>query len=128
MRTTRNTVAPVPDSEESSDELNHTPDRVTAERETSQPQSVLSHRFRGSPRKEAKDRARKSESVDSQGIAVMVSAPTRPWEYQKYEGDITVEMVLKELKRANGESEYEIEYEDGDNATVSGSSFSALVS
>lgn len=127
---TRTTAATVPDSEESEDELNHTPGRGSAEREPSQPQSVLSHRFRESPRKEAENRARKSDSVDSQSsqIAVMVAPPARPWEYQKYRGDTTVESVLEELEGDNGQTEYKIEYEDGRKAIVSGPSLSVLMS
>lgn len=124
MRNTRNTTVAVSDSGESEEELKYTPERGSAEREASQPHSILSHRFRES--KEAENRGRKSGSVESQ-IAVMVSGPARPWEYRKYRGDTTVESVLKELKRAKGRTEYEIEYEDGTNATVSGSSFPALV-
>ncbi|KAF4625788.1 hypothetical protein G7Y89_g12379 [Cudoniella acicularis] len=102
----------VPDSEESELELLHTPKKKGAEREASQPVSVLSHRFRESPQKVPEGRERKSSSVDS-SIAVLVPPPVRPWEYQPWHGDTTVDLVLEELEGPKGEVGYRIEYEDG---------------
>jgi hypothetical protein len=60
---------------------------------TSPPQSTLSHRFRESPQKTSDNRKREKNSDDS--IAVMVPAPERPWEYQPFRGDTTVDTVLE---------------------------------
>ncbi|CAG8953132.1 hypothetical protein HYFRA_00003330 [Hymenoscyphus fraxineus] len=116
------TTVAVPDSDGSEDELNQTPKRDSTERDPSQSQSVLSHRFRDSSQKvtdrPSDNRARKSGSVDSQ-IAVILPAPSRPWEFKKYQGDTTVDSVLEELYESDGETKYKIEYEDGRKAIIS---------
>src|SRR5437870_3208772 len=87
----------IPDSDASEDsdgEGIHTPEREQ-KNDPSPPQSTLSHRFRESPQKPSEERKREKTSDDS--IAVLVPAPARPWEYQPYRGDTTVDAVL-ELK------------------------------
>ncbi|KAH8685739.1 PHD/FYVE-zinc-finger like domain-containing protein [Tricladium varicosporioides] len=106
------------ESENSKMDLVSTPKKSSTEREPSQPLSVLSHRFRESPQKTYDQHERKSASADD-SIAVLVPAPTRPWEYKKYRGDTTVDSVLDELEGPNGEVGYTIEYEDGKKANVS---------
>ena len=109
----------IPDSdasEEDSDaERFHTPDPGD-NKEHSPQQSTLSHRFRESPQKTSDDRKRDKNSDDS--IAVMVPAPARPWEYQPYRGDTTVDAVL-ELKVMDDREWYTIDYEDGKRELVS---------
>ena len=109
----------IPDSdasEEDSDaERVRTPDPGDIE-EPSPQQSTLSHRFRESPKKTSDERKRDKNSGDS--IAVMVPAPARPWEYQPYRGDTTVDTVL-ELKVMDDREWYTIDYEDGKRELVS---------
>lgn len=109
----------IPDSdasEQSSDrEAIHTPE-PEEKKEPSPPQSTLSHRFRESPQKPAEELKREKNSDDS--IAVMVPAPARPWEYQPYPGDTTVDAVL-ELKVMDDREWYKIDYEDGKRELVS---------
>ena len=110
----------IPDSdasEEDSDaERVHTPDPGKS-KEPSPRQSTLSHRFREPPEKTSNNRKRDKNSDDS--IAVMVPAPARPWEYQPYRGDTTVDAVL-ELKVMDDRDWYTIDYEDGKRELVSG--------
>lgn len=106
----------VSNSESSEGEEFHTPEKGRTTREPSQPHSALSHRFLESPQKSLNDRPRKDSSEDA--IAVMVPAPARPWEYQPWRGDVTVETVLDELV-VDGEQGYKIEFEDGRKEDVS---------
>jgi hypothetical protein len=106
----------VPDSEYSDKEIIKTPEKTTSAREASLPVSTLSHRFRDSSPKPI-DRT-KSSSVDA-SIAVMVTGPTRPWEYQPCVGDNTVDTVLKRVEGSDGGEWYRIEYEDGKTEDVS---------
>jgi hypothetical protein len=85
-------------------------------KDPSPPQSTLSHRFRESPPKTSIDRKREKNSDDS--IAVMVPAPARPWEYQPFRGDTTVDTVL-ETKIMGDKEWYTIEYENGKREFVS---------
>jgi len=82
----------------------------------SPPLSTLSHRFRKSPQKPPEPRKREKNSADS--IAVMVPAPARPWEYQPYRGDTTVDTII-ELKIVDDMEWYTIDYEDGKRELVS---------
>ena len=95
----------------------HTPEpQDEASKAQSPPRSTLSHRFRESPQKPPEPRKREKNSDDS--IAVMVPAPARPWEYQPYRGDTTVDTVI-ELKIMEGREWYTIDYEDGKRELVS---------
>jgi chromodomain-helicase-DNA-binding protein 4 len=108
----------IPDSDASEDsegEHIHTPE-PEEKKEPSPPQSTLSHRFRESPQKPPEDRRREKNSDDS--IAVMVPAPARPWEYQPYRGDTTVDAVV-ELRVMDDREWYTIDYEDGKRELVS---------
>jgi hypothetical protein len=108
----------IPDSDASEDsegEKTHTPE-LEDKKEPSPPQSTLSHRFRESPQKPPEERKREKNSDDS--IAVMVPAPARPWEYQPYRGDTTVDAVV-ELKIIDDKEWYTIDYEDGKRELVS---------
>lgn len=107
----------VSNSESSEDEIAHTPERTTFKREPSQPHSVLSHRFRESPQKSHEERSQGRSSEDA--IAVMVPAPSKPWEYAPWRGDTTVEAVLEELEGDDGQLGYKIEFEDGRKEDVS---------
>jgi chromodomain-helicase-DNA-binding protein 4 len=111
-------VNQLPDSEASEEELARTPERQSIERDPSQPQSVLSHRFRESSQKAQDRRKQKSSSAES-SIAVMVPPPAKPWEYQKWREDMTVDSILEETKGPDGQLQYNIEYEDGKQDTVS---------
>ncbi|TVY94026.1 Chromatin remodeling factor, partial [Lachnellula willkommii] len=111
-------VAQIPNSESSEDELIRTPERKNATREPSQPHSALSHRFRESPQMSRDDRSQGRESTED-AFAVMVPAPARPWEYQPWRGDTTVETVLEEVEELDGEQMYKIEFEDGRKENVS---------
>ena len=113
----------ISDSEESDVDLvvPSTPSRKDA-REPSQPASVLSHRFRESPQKLAdnlKQAKESSVSSENSSIAVMVSAPARPWEYAPFQGDTTVDSVLEEFEDPDGDIWYKIEFEDGKKQDVS---------
>lgn len=106
------------DSDVSDDELVHTPENSGGERERSQPRSVLSHRFRGSS--QGVQDGREARAISSEGsIAVVVPAPSRPWEYQPWRGHTTVDTVLEEIETQDGQLLYKIEYEDGRKETVS---------
>ncbi|KAK0109045.1 hypothetical protein ONS96_002876 [Cadophora gregata f. sp. sojae] len=85
---------------------------IQEQAEDSPPQSVLSHRPRESPHKPA-DR----KKPDS--LSVLVSAPARPWEYQPYQGDITVETIIQETEGPAGSTWYKIELESGKKKKVS---------
>lgn len=112
------------DSEESSPvELVQTPEPNPQEEgaERSPPRSVLSHRFRASPLRAFEQTERERSSV-----AVVVPPPARPWEYQPFQGDTTVDTVLEEIEGSDGVHRYKIEYEDGqqeDVSRISASSF-----
>ena len=57
----------------------------------------------------------------------MVQGPSRPWEYQPFVDDDTVDTVLAEVDEPGGEVLYRIEYEDGRREDVSiGIHFSAF--
>jgi chromodomain-helicase-DNA-binding protein 4 len=111
-------VAHISNSESSEDEIVRTPERNSATREPSQPHSALSHRFRESPQKSHNDRLQGRESAEN-GFVVMVPAPARPWEYQPWRGDTTVETVLEEIEGLDDEQMYKIEFEDGRKEDVS---------
>ncbi|KAE9377939.1 hypothetical protein N431DRAFT_435109 [Stipitochalara longipes BDJ] len=94
----------------------HTPEPEDEEKKNSSPpRSTLSHRFREPPQKPREDRKREKNSDDS--IAVMVPAPARPWEYQPYRGDTTVDTII-ELKVMDDREWYTIDYEDGKRELV----------
>lgn len=119
--TTFNMVQHVSDSEgtESEDKLVNgpaTPNKTDDGRETSQPLSTLSHRFRDSPVKPAPERS--SVASDS-SIAVVVDGPARPQDYAPYRGDTTVDTVLKEFAGRAGKTMYQIEFENGKKQNVS---------
>jgi chromodomain-helicase-DNA-binding protein 4 len=103
----------ISDSMDSEREMARTPERKAQREESTAPQSVLSHRFRESPQRQA-DPKKGREGEDS--IVVMVPAPTRPWEYQ---GATTVDTVLEEFEGPEGDIWYQIEYEDGKKEDVS---------
>jgi hypothetical protein len=108
----------IPDSDASEDsevDIIHTFE-PEENKDTSPPQSTLSHRFRESPQKTSDNRKREKNSDDS--IAVMVPAPERPWEYQPFRGDTTVDTVL-EVKIMDSNEWYTIEYENGKRELVS---------
>ena len=114
----------VSDSEDSEADLIHTPSNQDESRELSQPQSVLSHRFRESPSKPSNQCTQEPTSTQEDTIAVMVpavmvSGPLRPWEYQPFQGATTVDSVLEELEGPGGKRFYKIEYEDGRKEDVS---------
>jgi chromodomain-helicase-DNA-binding protein 4 len=104
------------DSEESSPvDLVRTPEPEPEDEsaDRSPPRSVLSHRFRASPsRHDQTDRERSS-------VAVLVPPPARPWEYQPFQGDTTVDTVLEGIEDSDGVYRYKIEYEDGRQEEVS---------
>ena len=111
----------VSDLDDSSDvvDLIQTPEEKENNKEPSLPGSALSHRFREPqmPRDE-QPRARTSTSEEKR-IAVMVQGPSRPWEYQPFVEDKTVDVVLAEVDKPGGEIWYRIEYEDGRREDVS---------
>ena len=112
----------IPDSDASeASEVDHvhTPEPEET-KESSPPRSTLSHRFRESPQKSPEDRKRDKNSDDS--IAVLVPPPARPWEYQAYKGDTTVDSVI-EKKTVDEMDIYTVEYEDGRKEAVSIMSF-----
>ena len=111
----------ISDSEDSGVELIQapsTPAKKHAAKDSSPPVSTLSHRFRDLPQKSTgQQRASRDNSEDK--IAVLVAGPSRPWEYQPYRGNTTVDSVLEELEGPNGQAWYLIEYEDGNKQKVS---------
>jgi hypothetical protein len=114
---TKKQIADSDASNDSETESVHTPEPEDEEdRETSLPQSTLSHRFRQSRQKPAEDRQIERNSDDS--IAVIVPAPERRWEYQPYRGDTTVDSVI-EAKVIDDREWYTIDYEDGRRELVS---------
>ena len=114
----------ISDSENSEVDLVRTPDKKKDNREQSPPHSVLSHRFRESPRKTTDQQTQERSSEDS--IAVMVPAPSRRWEYQPYQGDTTVDSILEEIEEPDGSIVYKVEYETGKIEDVSILCFSSL--
>lgn len=52
-------------------------------------------------------------------LQVMVSPVSRPWEYQKFEEDTTVDRVLEEITRSGVELCYKIAFQDGKRNIVS---------
>lgn len=64
------------------------------------------------------DRSQDRKSTED-GFAVMVPPPARPWEYQPWRGDTTVETVLEEVEELDGKQMYKIEFEDGRKENVS---------
>jgi hypothetical protein len=88
----------------------------TAERQ-SVTGSALSHRFR-EPTKHSIEEPRKQSKVGDTFL-VMVPAPKRPWEYEPFRGDSTVEAVLEEVAGPDGKTLYKIEYADGTIEDVS---------
>jgi chromodomain-helicase-DNA-binding protein 4 len=105
------------DSEDSEVDMVQTPERKPPPRETSAPLSVLSHRFRESPQKPSECTKGRAPAEDS--IAVMVPVPARPWEYQPFSGDTTVDSVLEEIEGPDGGVWYRIDYETGKKEDVS---------
>lgn len=88
--------------------------------EESQSGSVLSRRFRESPPKIPDQDAQEGTFATGESrIAVVVPAPSRPWEYLPFRGATTVDTVLEELERPGEDSWYKIEYEDGREENVS---------
>ncbi|KAM3072430.1 hypothetical protein ACMFMG_009231 [Clarireedia jacksonii] len=78
--------------------------------------SALSHRFRESPKLMVeKD---KNQSRVAGALFVMVPPPTRPWEYEPFRGDSTVEAVLEEVAGPDGKILYRIEYADGNTEDI----------
>ncbi|KAF8847695.1 hypothetical protein BDZ45DRAFT_681726 [Acephala macrosclerotiorum] len=111
-------------SEESSPiELVQTPEPDPEEEDAdrSPPRSVLSHRFRASPLRAFEQTERERSSV-----AVLVPPPARPWEYQPFQGDTTVDTVLEDIEGSDGVHRYKIEYEDGQQEEVSEGKLLAL--
>jgi hypothetical protein len=106
-------------SEDPEDDEFHTPEPEEKEKESSQPLSVLSHRFRDTLQKPKEHQRPSRASTSDVAIAVMVSAPARPWEYQPFRGDKTVDAVLEEIDGSDGKLWYKIEYEDGRKENVS---------
>lgn len=111
------------DSDDSDEEAVEIPglETNTAEPETAQsasspPQSVLSYRFRESP-KTSPSPVRAPAARSS--IAVLVSAPARPWEYEPFRGHDTVDCVLGEADSPDDRQWFRIEYEDGRGEEVS---------
>jgi hypothetical protein len=102
-------------SEDSEADVIQTPD-CEGKTDTSTLKATVSHRFREKPQKTCDDHNREKNSDDS--IAVMVPAPKRPWEYQPFRGDTTVDAVL-EVKTMGGKDWYTIEYENGRRELVS---------
>jgi chromodomain-helicase-DNA-binding protein 4 len=112
----------VSDSEEDSDavELIQTPRKKEDTREASIPGSALSHRFREPPQAPTAELPRmRSSTSEEKGIAVMVQGPSRPWEYQPFVEENTVDTVLVEIDEPGGKVLYRIEYEDGRREDVS---------
>lgn len=90
-------------------------------RNLSQSKSALSHRFRELPTV-LSDRPKTQERVTTtrkDTIAVLVSPPSRPWEYRPYNGAATVDCILGEFEGPDGKTWYEIEFEDGKKQDVS---------
>jgi len=109
----------ISESEKSEDDEFRTPEPEEKGEEPSQPLSVLSHRFREPPQKPEEEHKPSRASASDAAIAVMVSAPARPWEYQPFRGDTTVDTVLEEIDGPGGKLWYKIEYEDGRKEDVS---------
>jgi hypothetical protein len=79
--------------------------------------SALSHRFREPPTHSIEKPRKQSKVGDN--ILVMVPAPKRPWEYEPFRGDSTVEAVLEEVAGPDGKTLYRVEYADGKTEDVS---------
>jgi hypothetical protein len=112
----------VSDSEEDSDavELKQTPRKKEDAREASIPGSALSHRFREPLQAPTDELPRmRSSTSEEKRIAVMVQGPPRPWEYQPFVEENTVDTVLAEIDEPGGKVLYRIEYEDGRREDVS---------
>lgn len=111
----------VSDSEDSSDVIDLIPTpKKKDDKEPSLPGSALSHRFRASPQVQRDEQPPAKTSASTQKrIAVMVQGPSRPWEYQPFVADQTVDEVLAEIDKPGGEVWYRIEYEDGRREDVS---------
>lgn len=104
------------EEEDSQVEIIKTPEKTPA-KESPVPHSVLSIRNRDASQKPSGGTKGRDLAEDS--IAVLVSGPERPWEYQPYNGDSTVDCVLEETKGPDGSPWYKIEYESGRKEKVS---------
>jgi hypothetical protein len=110
----------VSDSETSEVDLLRPPSRDDSDREPSLRESDLHHGLQELPHESMDEHNKKARSVTAEDkIAVMVPAPSRPWEYEPYRGDTTVDTILEEFKKPGGEIWYKIEYEDGRKEDVS---------
>jgi hypothetical protein len=105
-----------PDSEDSEESLIRTNDAGDDSTELFQPETVLSHRFRESA---VSAQTRPQDKIESRRIEVIVPVPSRPWEYLPFVESSTIENVLGEIAKLNGETLYKIEYEDGREEDVS---------
>ena len=112
-----NATISVSDGEDSQGEIIKTPEGTPPAEEPTEPRSVLSIRHRdGSQRRS--ERAKGGDSAEN-SIAVMVSGPQRPWEYQLYDGGKAVDSVRGIIKDSDGSTLYKIEYESGKKDKVS---------
>lgn len=92
---------------------NSSPDE---EDELTAPHSGLSHRFRKSPSRAASEVSKASRASS---IAIVLSGPSKPWEYKAFDGDETVDAVLNEIEGRDDGLWYKIEYESGRQEEVS---------
>lgn len=116
-----NTTTSDSEGEGSSVEVIKTPEGSPPADELAAPQSVLSIRHRNVSKKRS-ERLKGRDSAE-ETIAVMVSAPSRPWEYQAYDGDKTVDSIIGRVKGPDGSSWYRIEFESGKKDKVSTRTF-----
>lgn len=118
-------IVQILDSEGTEDEI-HSSSSSSAEsnvvkRGSSLSHSALSRRYRD-PLQQSHDDGAQGKPSRQDSIRVLVPAPARPWEYQPWRGDTTVDMVLDEFESSDGQLVYKIEFEDGRKEDVSANS------
>lgn len=111
-------VVKQPSEKDNNDNIDvvRTPSPMHTAARQSEAGSALSHRFRELSKHSIENTERRS---NGDTFFVMVPAPKRPWEYQPFRGDSTVEAVLEEVEGPDGKTLYKIEYADGKTEDVS---------
>lgn len=131
------------DSGDSESEKEITPEATIVVAEQSPAHSALSHRFLEpsedaeedpdqDPNEDPEDPEDSEDSGEAfeqeaqqqksgaKNVSVLIDGPARPWEYQPYQGDTTVDTILEEIEGSDDERWFRIEYEDGEEDQVRG--------
>jgi hypothetical protein len=97
----------------------HPEDEEEEEDESPQSARVLARNGTYANHKSGQTGRMENGSSGHQRIQVLVSPPARPWEYESFPEDTTVDHVVKKLPTKQGGTEYEIAFLDGRTEEVS---------